>query len=81
LPIVPKISVVTNTFKKPELTRSHIVASAPPSVNVKLFEKIESKSDGLPDRILVNIPDAYAKLRQLSPTINADSGALEGTDL
>jgi hypothetical protein len=81
LPIVPKISVVTNTFKKPELTRSHIVASAPPSVNVKLFEKIESKSDGLPDRIVVNIPDAYAKLRQLFPTINDDSGALEGTDL
>ncbi|OPX42023.1 hypothetical protein CLHUN_40820 [Ruminiclostridium hungatei] len=81
LPIVAKMGVVTKTFKQLEITQFHIVASSCPTVNVNPFAKIESKADGLPGRIVVNIPDAYEKLRQLFPTMNGESGVLEGTDL
>lgn len=80
LPTVAKLDLEGKSFDRQvnkaleqlQEAQTKFIVSAPPSVKIKPFVKIESKASALPDKVVVNIPDAYEKLKQLLPTTIKD---------
>jgi hypothetical protein len=82
MPKISKVSVHTPDFSKAKSIAvpkvNAVTKVLTPTVKIPSFAKIEHPVTGLPDRIVVVIPNAYETLKEFFPVAKDEAGGLDG---